>query len=96
MMRRLPIAILLCGALLTVPGCANRPDRGAFIGATTGAAIGNAAFARNRGGPVATVAGAAVGAAIGADASNRAAQRQAAQEQPAEPQPPVVHEIGTQ
>jgi len=82
-MRTLPIAILLCSALLTAPGCANRPDRGAFIGAATGAAVGNAAFARNRGGPVATVAGAAVGAAIGADASNRATQRQPAQEQPA-------------
>jgi hypothetical protein len=40
--------------------------------------------ARNCGYPVATVAGAVVGAAIGADASNGAAQRQAvAQEQQA-------------
>lgn len=72
---RLPLAAVLAAALATA-GCANRPDRGAFIGSTAGAVVGNRAFNNS---PIATVAGAAVGAAIGADASNnRTAARQAA------------------
>lgn len=74
--------IALLAAATVLGGCTGRPDRSAFVGGVAGAAAGNQL---SRGGAAATIGGAAIGAAIGADGAMRGdARRRATAQQPAQ------------
>lgn len=80
------LAVPLVLITFALAGCEGRPDRSAFAGGVAGATVGNQL---SRGGAAATIGGAAIGAAIGADGARQSAARQATVQQPAQVEAPA-------